>query len=158
MKKILSLALVAIVLVAGLGFAPAVLADDVGADVKVRGVGELTAHGDGIALLGGRGKVEVSGNGTLWIKDVAGDAKIEVSGYGRKKVFPDGWIQYAGLHGTADIKGSNIRIVLAGVNIDLYAKGRGGAILWGHGTYQVNGRPGQWSTTFLKPVLITPAE
>ena len=159
MKKTLSLMLVAMVLVASLGLAPAVFADDTSADVKVRGIGEITAQGDGIALLAGRGKVELSGNGILWIKDAAGDAKIEVTGYGTKKEFPDGWAQYSGLHGTANIKGSSLRIVIAGVNVELHAKGRGGAILWGHGTYEMNSRSGQWSTNILpKPVLIAPAE
>ncbi len=147
MKKMLSLVLAAIVLIAGLGFAATVYADE--SDVTVKGIG------DGIALLGGKGKVELSGNGILWIKDIAGDAKIEVTGYGNKKEFPDGWIQYSGLHGNADIKGSNLRIVIAGTNVDLYAKGRGRVILWGHGTYEINSSPGQWSiNTFPRPVTI----
>ena len=159
MKKTLGLVLVAMVLVASFGFAPAVFADDANVDVKAKGIGEITARGDGIALLAGRGKVEVSGNGILWIKDAAGDAKIDVQGYGNKKEFPDGWIQYSGLHGNADIKGSSLRIVIAGVNVDLHAKGRGGVILWGHGTYEMNGRSGQWSTSILpRPVMIDPAE
>jgi len=151
MKKMLSLALVAMALVASLGFAPAVHADDSGtgaeADVTAKGIGKLTAHGDGIALLAGKGIVKVSGNGILWIKDNAGDAKIEVTGYGNKKEFPDGWVQYSGFHGNADIKGSNLRIVIAGVDVNLDAKGRGRVILWGHGTYAINGVPGQWQTT-----------
>jgi hypothetical protein len=156
MKKTLSLMLVAMILVIGLGFAPAVFADDASTDVQAKGMGELTAQGDGIALLGGKGKVELSGNGILWIKDVAGDAKIDVQGYGNKKEYPDGWIQYSGLHGNADIKGSNLRIVIAGTDVNLHAKGRGKIILWGHGTYEINGRPGQWSSpdTFPRPVTI----
>jgi len=159
MKKALSLALLAIVLVASLGFATTAYADDASADVSSNSVGKLKAQGDGIAILYGKGTIELSGNGTLWVKDSAGNAKIEVTGYGVKKEFPDGWIQYSGLHGTASIKGTNIRVVIAGVNIDLDAKGRGGAILWGHGTYEMNGRSGQWgNNTFPKPVLLAPAE
>ncbi|MBM4446626.1 MAG: hypothetical protein FJ023_04645 [Chloroflexi bacterium] len=159
MKKTLSLALLAIILVASLGFAPAAYADDASTDVDAKGIGKLKAQGDGIAVLYGKGAVELSGNGTLWVKDSAGNAKIEVTGYGVKKEFPDGWIQYAGLRGTASIKGTNIRVVIAGVSIDLTAKGRGGAILWGHGTYEMNGRSGQWgNNTFPKPVLLAPVE
>jgi len=159
MKRTLSLALLAITLVACLGFAPAAYADDTTADVSATGIGKLEAQGDGIALLYGKGTVELSGNGILWVKDAAGDAKIEVTGYGVKKEFPDGWIQYSGLRGTADIRGSKIRIVIAGTDVDLDAKGRGGAILWGHGTYEMNGRSGQWGTnTFPKPVRLAPAE
>jgi hypothetical protein len=157
-KKTLSLTLLVMVLVATLGFAPAAYADDASTDVNAKGIGKLQAQGDGIAILYGKGTVELSGNGTLWIKDSSGDAKVEVTGYGTKKEFPDGWIQYSGLHGTASIKGSNIRIVIAGVSIDLTARGRGGAILWGHGTYEMNGKSGQWgNNTFPKPVMIAPA-
>ena len=109
-------------------------------------VGTLSAKGDGIALLGGNGTVEVSGNGILWIKDVAGDAVIEVSGHGEKEEFLDGWIQYAGFHGDATVEGSRIRVIVVGVDINLSAEGRGRVILWGHGTYEINGESGEWQT------------
>lgn len=146
LKGILSLGLVALVLVTSAGFASPVYAEDAEASARAKGVGTLTAKGDGIALLGGRGTVEVSGNGILWIKDVAGDAVIEVSGHGEKEEFLDGWIQYAGFHGNASVEGSRIRVIVAGVDIDLVAEGRGRAILWGHGTYEINGESGQWQT------------
>lgn len=151
MKKLLSLGLVALVLTTSLGFAPAVYAEDTHVnteetDIRVGGVGTLTAEGDGIALLAGRGIVRLKGNGMLWIKDAAGDATIEVSGQGKKKEFPDGWIQYSGVRGTANVKGSKLRLIIAGVDIDLYAKGRGRVLLWGHGTYGINGISGRWQT------------
>jgi len=163
MKKTLSLALLAMILVASLGFAPAAYADDASTDantdVSASGVGTLKAQGDGIAILFGKGTVELSGNGILWVKDAAGNARIEVTGYGSKEEFYDGWVQYSGLHGTASIKGTNIRVVIAGVDNDLAARGRGSAILWGHGTYEINGRSGQWgNNTIPKPLTITPAE
>jgi len=163
MKRTLSLALLAIVLVASFGFTPAAYADDtstdVSTDISASGIGTLKAQGDGIAILFGKGVVELSGSGTLWVKDAAGNARIEVTGYGAKREFPDGWIQYSGLRGTASIKGSNIRVVIAGVNIDLDAKGRGGAILWGHGTYELNGRSSQWGNdTLPKPIMVAPSE
>jgi hypothetical protein len=56
-------------------------------------------------------------------------------------------------------KGSNLRIIIVGVSIDLEAKGHGGAMLWGHGTYEINGRSGLWETQHLgKPLTIAPAE
>ena len=163
MKRTLSLALLAIVLVASLGFAPAAYADDASTDastdVSANGVGKLQAQGDGIAILFGKGAVELSGNGTLWIRDVAGNARIEVTGYGVKKEFPDGWIQYSGLRGTASIKGSNIRVVIAGISIDLDAKGHGGAILWGHGTYELNDRSSDWgNNTLPRPIKLAPTD
>lgn len=113
-------------------------------DIIVQGAGTLTARGDGIAALGGIGKVELSGNGVLWVKDLLGTASIEVTGYGQKKEFSDGWVQYAGFHGNAEIQGRRIIVVVAGVGINLEARGRGRVRLWGHGTYEINGRSGEW--------------
>ena len=112
--------------------------------VDKRGEGSLTGQGDGIAILWGRGTVDLSGNGTLWIKDRAGDAVTEVTGQGEKKEFPDGWLQYAGFHGTAHVEGSGVVVIVAGVDIELTAHGRGRAWLWGHGSYQSSGGAGEW--------------
>jgi len=65
----------AVMLVATLAFVPAVSAEG-------PRDGTLTAHGDGVAALGGRGSVEISGRGILWFRDVAGDAEWTVSGHG----------------------------------------------------------------------------
>ena len=151
MKK-MRLALMALGVVTCLGFtsivsAPVAMAADEAAteDVDVYGAGTLTAHGDGIAVLGGTGVVRLSGNGILWIKDFSGNAVIEVSGYGQKQEFSDGWIQYAGFRGQASVKGRRIVVAVAGVDVDLYARGRGYVRLWGHGTYEINSQSGTWS-------------
>ena len=136
LRKVLTLIVVAVV--AMLAVAPVVSAEE------VRGKGSLTAEGDGIAILRGRGTVDLSGNGTLWIKDGAGDAVIEVTGSGEREEFPDGWIQYAGFHGEAHVEGSRIGVIVAGVDIELTAEGRGIARLWGHGSYQSPGGDGEW--------------
>jgi hypothetical protein len=115
---------------------------------QARGRGEVTAQGDGVAALGGRGVVDASGSGILWVKDLAGGGVIEVTGYGEMRVFEDGWVQYAGLHGDAHIEGARIIVVIAGVNVDFHAEGRGRAILWGHGTYEINGQTGEWKQGF----------
>jgi hypothetical protein len=105
----------------------------------------LTAEGDGLAFLFGRGTIELSGNGILWVKAEEG-AIVEVTGYGQKEVFPDGWQQYAGFHGEAFIQGRRLRVILAGVDVELGATGRGQAFLWGHGTHQQNDQAGTWGT------------
>jgi len=149
MKKILGLALVAAFLVACFGFAPAASAEaSTSEEALFRGAGVLTAQGDGIAVLGGRGVVDVSGNGLLWVRDLTGNATIEVTGYGEKKVFNNGWIQYSGFHGTAHIAGARIIVVIAGEDIELEARGWGRALLWGHGTCELNGEQYQWNMRF----------
>ncbi|TEU11553.1 MAG: hypothetical protein E3J21_23300 [Anaerolineales bacterium] len=141
LRKVLTL--IVVVVVAMLAVVPVISAEE------LRGEGSLTAQGDGMAILRGRGTVDLSGNGTLWIKDAAGDAVIEVTGLGQKEEFPDGWIQYAGFHGTAHVEGSRIGVILAGVGIELTAEGRGMAQLWGHGSYQSPDGDGEWEITGL---------
>jgi hypothetical protein len=159
MKKTLGLTFLALVLVTSLGFAPAAFAADSSTDVNATGMGKLQAQGDGIATLYGKGTIELSGSGTLWVKDNVGDARIDVTGYGNREEFPDGWIQYASLRGTGNIKGSSIRVALSGVDINLSARGRGGATLWGHGIYTINGISGQWGAgNFSRPLIISSAE
>lgn len=148
MKKTLLVVLAVIALVTSLGFATVASASATESPIQAaRGVGSLSAQGDGIAIiaiLGGRGQVELTGNGVLWAKDIAGNATIEVNGYGEKEEFPDGWIQYSGFHGNAYIKGKLVVVVVAGTDIDLSAKGHGRAILWGHGTVTKNGQTEEW--------------
>lgn len=108
----------------------------------------LVADGDGLAMLMGKGVIDLSGDGILWVKAEEG-ATVEVSGYGQKEVFPDGWQQYAGFHGTAYIKGRRLRVIVAGVDIHLEATGRGRAFLWGHGTHQRGDSEGVWSSNGL---------
>jgi len=52
--------------------------------------GGLRACDDGIAVLQGTEMVDLSGNGTLWAKDLGGDAIIRVTSTGHKKDFSDG--------------------------------------------------------------------
>ncbi|HID87619.1 MAG TPA: hypothetical protein EYP55_09635 [Anaerolineae bacterium] len=129
MKKWMLL-LLAVLVVASLGFASVANAE------TEKGTGTLEARGDGLAGLHGTGWVRISGNGVLWVK---GAENVVVEGRGHKKVFPDGWIEYVGFKGTARIRGGNFSVILAGERIDLYAVGSGRAILWGKGTYEVNG-------------------
>jgi hypothetical protein len=109
------------------------------------GMGTLNAEGDGFAGLHGTGYIRVSGNGVLWVK---GEEFIEIRGDGHKKVFPDGWTEYVGFDGAARIRGQDVSVLMAGEGIDLYAIGTGRIILWGEGTYEINGLiTGRWSDT-----------
>jgi hypothetical protein len=84
----------------------------------------------------------------LWVKAAEG-ATVEVTGYGEKEVFPDGWQQYAGFHGTAHIQGRRMRVMVTGVDVHLEAAGRGKVLLWGHGSYQQGDSQGPWGTNRL---------
>ena len=155
------LALVTVLGTLGVG-ATVVSADDATIDTEadgsaaLRGAGFMDAEGDGICFVGGRGTVRLlEGKGILWVKDFGGDAQIDVTGYGERKVFEDGWIQYAGVRGRANISGSRIVVGVAGVDIDLHARGIGRAMAWGHGTLRVISTSGEedtkdWSGGFFR--------
>jgi hypothetical protein len=136
MKKKM-LIVMAVLVIASLGFASAVSAD------SQDGAGTLKARGDGFAGLHGTGTIRMSGNGVLWVK---GEESIGIEGEGHKKVFPSGWTEYVGFSGTARIHGRGVSVLMAGEKIDLYAIGTGRVILWGEGTYEINGLiTGRWS-------------
>ena len=115
----------------------------------------MDAEGDGICFVGGRGTVRLlQGKGVLWIRDLAGDATIRTTGFGEREVFEDDWIQYAG-RGRAEIAGSRIIVGVAGIDIDLHARGVGRAMAWGHGTLTIITTSGEedtrdWSGGFFR--------
>ena len=80
------------------------------------------------------------------VKDVGGDAEIDVKGYGRKKELPDGTVVYAGFGGRAKISGSNVIVKVEGVRIHLVAHGKGVVVLKGKGVYRTKGTRGKWTT------------
>ncbi len=102
-----------------------------------QGAGTLKAEGDGLAALRGQGAVSLRGNGILWVRDRAGDASIQVEGYGVRTELPNGWIRYSGFRGEAVISGSAITVALSGYDIHLEATGTGRFVLRGNGHYTV---------------------
>jgi hypothetical protein len=110
----------------------------------VGGTGELHAWGDGMAGVRVDGEVTVTGNGVLYFRDLAGDAEWSVSGNGCRRVLPSGWIVYYGFSGTFEAQGNRFTVVLSGYDIELWAQGTGGAVLRGHGEYEVNGQSFDW--------------
>ncbi len=126
---VMTIALFLAIATATLFMPQAALADSGG------GTGTLTASGDGLAGIRGGGTVTISGNGILWIRDLGGDASIQVSGYGAKTELPNGWIRYIGFQGNATVTGSSITVALSGYDINLQATGTGKFVLRGNGTY-----------------------
>lgn len=136
------LAILGAVMVLGLLVVAPVAAQGPDAEQAAAGV---VGDGDGLVMLFGSGMVDLSGNGILWVKPGPGTV-VEVSGYGEKKVFPDGWHQYAGFNGNAHIEGRSVRVIVAGVGLHLEARGQGRAFFWGHGTHLHGDRTGAWGT------------
>ncbi|HEY67236.1 MAG: hypothetical protein DRI79_01695 [Chloroflexi bacterium] len=124
----------------------------------IRGMGELHAWGDGIAGVRGNGEVTVTGNGVLYFRDLAGDAKWSVSGDGERRDLPGGWITYYGFDGTFKAQGSRITVALSGYDVELWAEGRGVALLYGNGEYEVNGHHFFWRSDFEPIRLEAPSQ
>ena len=110
------------------------------------GTGHIVAEGDGLAYLRGEGWVRITGNGTLLIRDRAGDAEIVVTGNG-SRVQRGQTIYYRGFDGEAYVRGSAITVGLRGHDIHLEAEGTGVVYLRGEGWYNVNGEEGRWTAS-----------
>ena len=108
-------------------------------------VGTAAASGQGLFVAHGRGVVAVRGTvtyrsgtpaGVLLVKDIAGNATIDVSGGVRGEFM--GFTAYAGFN-SATISGSDVGMVVAGVDLYVTATGTGLAYVLGDGAYSLNG-------------------
>ena len=133
----------------GLVAAASLAAPALAAGTSGSGAGSLTAHGRGTAQI--KGDVDamgITGRGVLVVTDLAGDAKVVVTGKGVAKVSGN-TRTYAGFDGKAVITGSNVIVRLVGSNVDFAVRGDGTFLLKGSGTYDTNpkaaGGEGTWS-------------
>ena len=112
----------------------------------LRGAGVLDAQGDGVAAVKGlMDYTATASDGILLVKDLNGDAQIEVSGDGGTGQWR-GFTAYFGVNGSAHITGTDVAVILVGNNIDLHVAGRGWAFLKGTGSFTANGHgPFPWT-------------
>jgi hypothetical protein len=108
-----------------------------------RGVGYLKAHGDGVAGLEGKGRIDVAGFEKLYVSDVAGDAHVRIEGRIRRTALRDVWVAYVG-SGRAHIRGSHVKVVARGHGVSVRARGKGRFVLRGKGRFETNGIKGTW--------------
>lgn len=87
----------------------------------------LTGTGALYAQLAGSGATRTEGKGVLVIHDAGADARIEVTGQGRRVELPNGAVAYFGFDGQARISGPTWRVALTGADIRLAARSRPGA-------------------------------
>jgi hypothetical protein len=111
----------------------------------LRGTGILDARGSGLVAVKGRIDLEVSADrGILLVKDIAGDADVDVTGDGGTGQF-HGFDVYFGT-GSAQITGSDVAVIVVGKDINLHVVGKGWAYLKGRGQFMVNNRgPFPWN-------------
>ena len=125
--------------------------------VKLADTGSLVAEGNGTAVLSGDINVSITAsNAKLVIKDLAGDAQIDINGdhiqvdtnSGSDVANPSQ--VYIDFNGDVTISGSRLTVMVHGEDITLRDEGNGSAILSGIGYYEVEGAdsptgPLQWA-------------
>ena len=125
--------------------------------VKLAGTGSLVAEGNGTAVLSGDIDVSITAsNAKLVIKDLAGDAQIDIDGDHTKVDTGSGSdvanpsLVYLDFNGDVTISGSRMTVMINGEDIILRAEGTGSVILSGTGYYEVEDDDGstgslQWA-------------
>jgi hypothetical protein len=110
------------------------------------GRGVLNARGDGLIAVKGRLDYEAHADkGVLLVKDIAGDAKIDVQGEGTCTARWNDFMVCFGT-GSAHITGSDVGVILVGNDLGVHVMGKGWAYLKGRGQYFVNGHgPFPWN-------------
>ncbi len=103
------------------------------------GEGLLIAWGTGKGVIDGDDRITVTGNGNLFIRDQAVDAKILIRGEGTRHELSNGWTHYQGFDGQAMIDGSEITVAISGVHLRMVARGSGRFALRGRGGYNTRG-------------------
>lgn len=111
--------------------------------VTLAGEGVIDAEGNGTIVLSGELKVEFTAtNAMIVIKDLAGDAEIELDGdydlvneenadKGKRALV------YQNFNGEAKIEGSRLTVMLRGEDIVIKAEGTGSSSLSGEGSYKI---------------------
>ena len=116
------------------------------ASVVLHGSGVLDAQGTGVAAVKGLMDYHVTAeDGILLVKDIKGDAQVDVVGVGGTGEWR-GFKVYFGIRGAAHIVGTDVAVIVVAHDIDLHVVGRGWAFLKGEGTFTANGRgPFEWT-------------
>jgi hypothetical protein len=84
-------------------------------------------------------------DGILLVKDLHGDAQIDVTGTGGTGQWR-GFTAYFGVNGTAHITGTDVAVIVVGQDINVHVTGRGWAFLKGTGSFTANGQgPFPWT-------------
>ena len=114
--------------------------------IVLHGTGVLDAHGTGVAAVKGLMDYHATADeGILLVKDLNGDARVDVDGFGGTGEWR-GFKAYFGIRGNVHIVGSDVAVIVVGHDIDLHVAGRGWAFLKGEGAFTANGHgPFEWT-------------
>ncbi|ADE36097.1 hypothetical protein [Methanohalophilus mahii] len=115
----------------------------------------VSAQGNGTAVLSGIFNVSLSAtDAKLVVKDLAGDATIEIDGE-YERITPEESMGrgtpaavYLDFTGDAHINGSRLTMMVSGENISIDAEGQGSTVFSGEGTYSTDSETMDWAGTY----------
>ncbi len=127
--------------------------------VVLSGTGELTAKGEGTAVLSGNLSINIaSTDAKIVIKDMEGNATINIDeneyessniDYGNSTDNNRAFV-YHNVTGDVYIEGERLTVMVRGYDIVLTAEGTGTAVLAGDGIYNVEeGESGNWASRYV---------
>ncbi|WP_440951644.1 hypothetical protein [Methanococcoides sp. FTZ1] len=110
--------------------------------VNMAGEGPFNAEGDGTIVLSGQLNVTISAtDAMLVIKDLSGDAEIDITGeydlVNEEKDDDCCAFVYDDFTGDATINGTRLTIMIRGEDMTIFAEGSGSSSLSGEGTYHI---------------------
>ncbi|MDO9516928.1 MAG: hypothetical protein Q7J10_02655 [Methanosarcinaceae archaeon] len=117
-----------------------------GGSVSLDGAGTLTTEGNGTAVFSGNLNITINAtNAKLVVKDLAGDAEINITGdytlvnddEDEENDDNNRAFVYHNFTGTVNITGSRLTVMVNGENLSITAEGDGSSILSGRGSYNV---------------------
>jgi FlaG/FlaF family flagellin (archaellin) len=115
----------------------------------------VSANGNGTAVISGNFDINLSAtDAKLVVKDLAGDATIEMDGE-YERITPEESMGrgtpatvYLDFTGDAHINGSRLTMMVSGENISIDATGTGSTVFTGEGTYTTDSDTMQWAGTY----------
>ncbi|RSD34522.1 MAG: hypothetical protein CI953_816, partial [Methanohalophilus sp.] len=115
----------------------------------------VSANGNGTAVISGNFDINLSvTDAKLVVKDLAGDATIEMDGE-YERITPEESMGrgtpatvYLDFTGDAHINGSRLTMMVSGENISIDATGTGSTVFTGEGTYTTDSDTMQWAGTY----------
>ncbi|RNI12914.1 hypothetical protein EFE42_07500 [Methanohalophilus sp. RSK] len=115
----------------------------------------VSANGNGTAVISGNFDINLSAtDAKLVVKDLAGDATIEMDGEYERITLEESMGRgtpaavYLDFTGDAHINGSRLTMMVSGGNISIDATGTGSTVFTGEGTYATDSETMDWAGTY----------
>lgn len=128
-------------------------------DASIEGTGHIWAKGSGVAILDGRGRVQMAIDGDVVIYDYAGDAVVKIGAVPEEEpdgeasrlqeVSPTTTYTFDNFRGRMQVAGSDFRIEAEG-DMRFHARGEGVVELDGRGWWKTRHNRGTWNAAVLR--------